>query len=828
MKLSINNTKEYTEIPSDINEVIEIISNKVGEVEGSKDLGKKYENILIAEIIDKKEHPDADKLEIYKINIGSNEDIQVVAGDKNLEIGDKVAYIKPGGIVPSTYDIEPFKIEAKKMRGIMSNGMMCSEKELDIGPNHEKVLILPKDAPVGETFSNYYQLNDTVIDIENKALTNRGDLFGIIGLSRELSGAQNIPFQSPDWYKRQQRELTPKEICLNLDVDNRAEALCPRYCAIAMTNITIKESPIWLKSILLKSDIKPINNVVDVTNYLMILTGQPLHAFDFDKVIKTDTKQADMGHIVIRPGQEGESIHALDGNIYELSDRNLVIANSQNPIAIAGIIGGMDTQIDENTKNIVIESANFDRYNLRKTSMELGIVTEASTRFTRAQSPEKCLPIISYAVEIIEKLTGGEIASTLIDSYPVPQKEINITIDTEKLRERVFADITNEEIIRILKNLEYENVEIKDKYITVTVPSFRLDIEIEEDIYEDVVRMYGYEKIDPLLPQKSLKATLKPKILSLKENIRTTLSNYGANELISYSFTSQEFLYLVHQDVNNSFKIKNPLSKDLEFMRPSIILSLLEKAKLNTQQGVETFSIFEMGISHQKDVLDSEKLPKEEWKLAFLFTDSTNQIEGNPFFQSKRYLEKLLRKLSVKNLEYTLLADVDYENIPKWIKVMITTFNPNSSAIISAKVGDSKIDLGILGEIDSGIKGSLSLNNFTSGFEINLEDILKIQEGSSYNLSESKYPYITQDISFSVPNKITYKELFNKVSKTLEIRDLRSEIECIDIYQEKDSDIKKITLRISISNITKTLSEKDMKEIRKKIAKSVSKLNISM
>ena len=828
MKLPINNIKEYTETPKNIDEIIDILSNKIGEVENFLDLAQKYANILIAEIVDKKEHPDADKLSIYKINIGTGDNIQVIAGDKSLEIGDKVVYIKPGGVVPSTYGIEPFKIEAREMRGVMSNGMMCSEKELDIGLNYERVLILPKDAPVGELFSNYYQLSDTVIDIENKALTNRGDLFGIIGLSRELAGAQNVQFQSPDWYKKQQKELIPKEICLNFDVDNKAEALCPRYCAIAMTNIEIKESPIWLKSVLLKSDIKPINNIVDITNYLMILTGQPLHAFDFDKVIKTDTQQADMGHIVIRPGQSGESIHALDGNVYDLSDRHLVIANSENPIAIAGIIGGVDTQIDDNTKNVIIESANFDRFNLRKTSMELGIVTDASTRFTRAQSPDKCLPTISYAVEMIEELTGGTIATTLIDSYPVPQKEIKITVDANKLRERFGKKISNDEIIKILTNIEYEDIKIKDQYITVTVPSFRLDIEIEEDIYEDIVQTNGYEKIDPTLPTKSLKATSKPKILELKENVQSILSNYGANELISYSFTSQKFLELVNQDVNDSFKIKNPLSKDLEFMRPSIILSLLEKAQLNTQQGIDTFSIFEMGISHQKDVLDNEKLPKEEWKLAFLFTDSKDKIEGNPFFQSKRYLEKLLKKLNVKNLEYTLLADVDYENMPKWIKVIINSFNQNSSAIVSAKVGKSKIDLGVLGKINQNIKDSLSLNTFTSGFEINLEDILKLQGNSSYNLSESKYPYITQDVTFSVPDKITYKELFNKVLKTLEKKELRSEIECVDIYKEKDSNVRKITLRISISNTTKTLNEKEMKEIRKKIEKSVSKLSISM
>jgi phenylalanyl-tRNA synthetase beta chain len=828
MKLPISLTKKYTELPNDIEEIIDMLSNKVGEVEEYQDLNKKYENIVIAEIVDKRDHPDADKLGVYKINIGEEEQIQVLAGDKNLEIEDKVAYIKPGGIVPSTYDTEPFTIESRKMRGLMSNGMMCSEKELDIGPNNDRVLVLSKDAPVGQSFSDYYGLNDTVIDIENKALTNRGDLFGIIGLARELSGAQGLQFESPKWYKNPQKDLTPDEVCLNLDVDNRAEALCPRYCAIAMTNIEIEESPIWLKSILLKSDIKPINNVVDITNYLMILTGQPLHAFDFDKVIKTDTDQADMAHIVIRTGKDGESIHALDGNIYELSDRHLVIANSENPIAIAGIIGGTDTEIDESTRNIIIESANFDRYSLRKTSMEFGIVTDASTRFTRAQSPDKALPIISKAVEMIEELANGEIASTVQDSYPIVQEEKILTIDSDKLKERLGVGISNEEIINILKNIEYENITQKDKYITVKVPSFRLDIEIEEDIYEDIVRIYGYEKINPQLPTKPLNATSKPKMMKLKEEIRNILSNLGSNELISYSFTNQKVLESVNQDVNNCFKIKNPLSKDLEFMRPSIILTLLEKCQLNTQQGIDTFSIFEMGISHQKDLLDNKELPLEEWKLAFLFTDLQERIDGNPFYQSKRYLKKLLKKLNLNSLEYTLLADIDYDSLPKWIKTVVPTFSQNSSAIVSTKIGDTKVDLGIVGEISNSVKQNLSLNQFTSGFEINLEDLLKSQNTFKHNSTESKYPYLTQDISFTVPQKITYKELLKKVETSLEKKDLRSEIKCIDIYEKEKQEERKITLRISISNIKKTLNEKDMKEIRKKIEKNVKKLNISM
>jgi phenylalanyl-tRNA synthetase beta chain len=827
MKLPLNNTTKYTKLPKDIEDTINIISNKVGEVESYRDLSKKYTDIVIAQIKEKEEHPNADKLAIYKITTGQD-DIQVLAGDKTLEIGDKVAYIKPGGVIPSTYDNEPVKIKSVAMRGKKSNGMMCSEKELDIGPDHEKVLRLPSDAPVGENFAKYYKLDDTIVDIENKALTNRGDLFGILGLSRELAGAQGIKFESPDWYHKFQIALEPSEVCLNLDIDNQAKTLCPRYCAIAMTDVKIQESPIWLKSILLKSGIKPVNNIVDITNYLMIVTGQPLHAFDYDKVVKTDTEQADMAHIVIRTAKPEESIHALDGNIYELHDRHLVIANSQHPIAIAGVVGGQDTEIDENSRNIILESANFDRYSLRKTSMNLGIVTEASTRFTRSQSPEYCDLIIAKAVELITEIADGKLASTLIDSYSNPRDKQIVTLNTERLQKKLGINISQKEISHILENIEYEIVKSENNYLTVKVPAFRQDIEIEEDIYEDIIRIYGYDKLKPKLPTRAIKSSTKSKMITLKDNIRNILSNSGCNELISYSFTNQKLLKLVNQDIDWCYKLKNPLSKDLELMRPSIIQSLLEKARLNTEQGIPTFAIYEMGISHQKDSLDDEKLPLEEWKLALLLSDGSNSIDGNPYYQAKRYLEKILNGINVENIEYTLLPDCDFENLPKWVKVVADSFEPNSTSIVTVKVGKSKKIVGILGEIGLTVKKNLSLNDFTAGFEINLEDLLLLDNNRKRQLEESRFPYITQDICFVVPQRITYMELFNKVNSTVSRENLRSKIECIDIYSKEDSTDRNITLRISVSDIKKTLTDKDYQHIRENIEKALKKLNINI
>ena len=315
-----------------------------------------------------------------------SENIQVVAGDRALEVGDKVAYIKVDAVVPySIYsEPEPFVIKSIKLRGVESNGMLGSAKELNIGNDHERVMVLPNDAPVGTEFAKYYELNDTVIEIENKALTNRGDLFGVLGVARELSAIMGKSFITPDWYTSPSIEIGQEDNCLKIKIKNDAESLCPRYTAIALDNIEIKESPVWLKSSLIKCGIKPINNIVDITNYISILIGQPLHAFDYDKLVSNDPNYTDTAYINIRMAKYGEKILGLDEKIYELNENIMVIADSNHPIAIAGIIGGHDTEVDDSTKRIILESANFDKSSIRKTSMQLGIFTDAATHFKHA------------------------------------------------------------------------------------------------------------------------------------------------------------------------------------------------------------------------------------------------------------------------------------------------------------------------------------------------------------------------------------------------------------------------------------------------------------
>lgn len=818
MKLPLNSIKEFCDCNIDLQNILDILSKKVGDVEGYTELGKMYEGIYIAQIVSKEEHPNADKLGVYKINIGEEEEIHVVAGDKTLEVGNKVAYIKPGNIVPSTYTAsEPLKIKAVNMRGINSNGMLCSEKELNIGPDHSHVLKLDQDAEVGVSFAQYYELNDTVIDIENKALTNRGDLFGVMGLAREIAAAQGIQFVSPNWYKKDSTDISINPEPLPIEVKNESSNLCPRYMCISMDNIEVKESPVWLKSLLIKSSMRPINNIVDITNYLSLITAQPLHAFDYDKVVSKDPNAKDRAYITVRLAKDSESIHTLDGNTVKLTNNNLVIADSTNPIAIAGVIGGYDTQVDSNTKRVIIESANFNKFSIRKTSMELGIFTDSVTRYTKGQSPQLCLPILLKAIDLIQEFAKGQITSNIKDIYPEPAAPKSISLSISKLNTHLGTTLGKEDIKKILLNLEYNITNENEEYLTVLPPIFRTDIFIPEDIFEDLGRIYGYENIILRLPTRDTKAVNKNMSIYIKSKIRSILSNSGCNEIDTYSFTSKENILNSKQDPNIAYHIKNSLSPDLEFMRTSLLTSLLEKAKYNIQKNVSPFCIYEFNIPHQKGYTDNFELPKEDWHLSILFSSKENIIDGNPYYQIKRYFEKVLDGINVSSLSYELISDSSELDLPLWIKNILPSFDKNGAALIKDK--SSKI-VGVIGDIDTDVKNNFKLPQYTCACEINLDDLIKLINQDKKSIFESKYPTITQDLCLTVSTSTKYSDLEETVSKVINTKDRIGSIKCLDIYQ-KDNTSKNITLRISIEHKDKTLSDDEFKKIVERVEEKV-------
>ncbi len=819
MKISVNLLKQLGKIQQTNEEIVKAIKEHIGEVESFQDLSDDYSDIIVAEIKEKKDHPNADKLGVYQIDTGTKELVQVLAGDKTLTVGDKVAYLKPGAKVPYTIYTEekPFIIQARDMRGLMSDGMMGSEKELNIGNDHTIVMRLPSDAPVGKPFGEYYDLDDFIIDVENKALTNRGDLFGILGLARELTVIFGKPFVTPAWYTDFTNNLREEKSCLKLNIVNDAEALCPRYTAITIDNVVVEESPMWLKSILIKLGYKPINNIVDITNYISHLAGQPLHAFDYDKVISNDTNSKNTANITIRMAREGESILGLDGKVHELNDRVLVIADSTNPLAIAGIMGGSETEVDNNTQRLIIECANFDKTNIRKTSMLLGLTTEAGTKYKHAIDPNQCIPVLKETVRMIKELTKATIASDVVDLYPSIFEQKEITLSLSKLNSHLGLNLQAETVTQILTNLEYKIVKQDGDLLTVIAPTWRRDIAIKEDIHEDIGRIYGYNNIEAVLPLRNLTPAKENDIFSLKKKIRQILADSGCNETDTYSFIDIATLSKANLDANKAYKVKNALAPELSLMRTSILPSILTKAQMNLQEGYEKFILFEMNLPHIQGYIDENKLPKEDWHLNSVFT-STEKRNDSAYYIAKKYAEKIFDTLNITNVKYTLLSEYSEENLSEDIKNSSYMFDPNTSAIIT----NENVVLGIIGELDNKVKTNFKLPKYSAALDINLNILNTIETKNSAYTEMPKYPESRVDLCVEVGNDVQYQSVYDIIYQSINNDDIKGNVSCLDIYKaEEKAETRRITYGIAIRNFTKTLTDKDIKAIVENITKKL-------
>lgn len=810
MRVTTEILKQLGNITIADNEFENLIKEHIANVEYVHNTAEDYKGILVGEIVEKENHPNADKLGVYKVFVGEKR-IQVVAGDKSLEIGDKVAYIPPGSIVPFSFyaNEEPIVIEAVELRGIKSNGMLGSEKELNIGTNHTNVYKLPNDAIPGTVFSEYFEFEDTVIEIENKGLTNRGDLFGIMGIARELTAITGNKFESPAWILKPKTDLQPEENCLNLEIVNDAEALCPRYMGIALDNISIKPSPIWLQSALLKLDIKPINNVIDITNYVSAILGQPLHAFDYDKIISEDKAPDNKVKINIRMGREGESILGLDNKVHNLNDRTIVIADNNHPIAIAGVIGGLDSSVDYNTKRIIIESANFDKNSVRKTSMSLGISTDAATKFKHSLDPEGCLPALLKTVELVKELAEGKIASKIIDIFGDRSLEKKITIDIDRLNSHIGTSLNKELISTILKNLEYKINSSNKNFLTVTVPTWRKDIQLSEDIHEDVARIFGYNNIEIVLPKKQIKPLVNNTLFELKKELRKTFSTLGLNEILTYSFTSIDNFEKTNLVSDYAYRLKNPLSPELSLMRISLLQSILPKMKENKERGFNKFGLFEINIPHIKKYTDENSLPKEDWHFSAVLLDTKKVVESSSYYLAKEYTEKLFELRNVKT-EYLLVADSLEQELDEDIKAILNIFDPNVSAFC---IVEKKI-IGVLGEIKQNIKSNFKLPEFTCAIDINLSKLIGIKPETLMMKTIPVFPSFSLDLCFETSISIKYSEMEKLLKDTLNSKERWANVECRDIFQgKKEEEKKRTTFRIIGGNYTKTLNDKDIKKL---------------
>jgi len=835
MKISLNWIKEFADVDLTIDELISKIGTQLGAVEEYEYIGDKYKGIVIVKVVECLKHEQADKLNVCKIDDGglvkdverdSNGLIQVVCGAPNVVQGMLAVWIPPKSIVPSTFNKEKFVLEARELRGVVSNGMLASPKELDFGDSHEGLLEIDEEFNPGTTVIDAFKLDDYIIDLENKMFTHRPDCFGVLGIAREISGIQDKQFVSPQWYKENvEKPLT--DGALELMVSNHAPELVPRLVAYAVSDVEIKPSPILMQTMLSRIGIRPINNIVDITNYMMTLTGQPLHAYDYDKVVLSNGGKAE---IIARRGVEGEKLTLLSGKEISLKESDIVIATKNEAIGLAGVMGGVSTEVDENTKNIIIECANFDMYTIRRTSMEYGLFTDAVTRFTKGQSKRQNIAVAFKTLELIQNLSKGKLASEILDNNYNYHETEGVSISTDFINSRLGMKLTSDEIQEILNNVEII-VEREGDNFKISEPFWRTDIEIKEDIVEEVGRLNGYFKLPQELPFRQIKPSQKSNQLDTAFKIRDLLSAAGANEILSHSFIHGDLLKKSHQDSKLAIELNNAISPDLQFYRLSITPSILDSIYANlrsdySESDNKSFALFEIGKSHNNVEKNEENLPLEHATLGFVFSADSKtakkHYEGAAYYQAKEYLAYLLEKLNSPVIFVPLHESKDQLKDDKWFEQAIEPFEAKRSALLMV----DNNPVGVVGEYKNSVKTSLKLPDFTAGFEVKMSVFENSNSDSSYS-PMPKFPKIHQDICLRVDSEITYGKIFNRIWQIIEDEKPKNTFftsKLVDIYQKCDDlDHKQITFRLTISAFDRTLTTDSVNELLDKVASILEK-----
>lgn len=813
MKVSVNWLKQLTDIDISVDELVAKIGAQLGAVEEVIDVGAKYKGIVVAKVVECKKHENADKLNVCLIDDGGvakgvdrNENgyVQVVCGAPNVREGLTVAWLPPGATVPSTYDKEPFVLEARELRGVISNGMLASATELAISEDHSGLLIIDIDAQPGTDFASLYELNDYVIDIENKMFTHRPDCFGILGVAREVAGILGNQFVSPDWYRAPLDRIKPGKTKLNLMVSNEIPNLVPRFMAVAMADVNVGQSPIIIQSYLSRIGLRPINNVVDVTNYLMVLTGQPTHAYDADKLVKVSgSKQLSLE---ARMSHKGDKLKLLNGKELLFADDSTVLITSGDvPVGVGGIMGGADTEVDSTTKNIVIECANFDMYSIRRTSMKHGLFTDAVTRFNKGQSALQNDVVLEEAVTTLQYVTGGHVASDVVDiSSAAVVPKPSVTTTQEFINTRLGADLAPQDMLQLLANVEF-SCSISGDQLEFMPPYWRTDIDIAEDLVEEIGRLYGFDNLPINLPMRTIKAAEPNGEYSLKTTIRNILSRAGANEVLTYSFVHGDLLDKVGQNKDHAFMLSNAISPELQYFRLSLLPSLLDKVNANIRAGFNEYAIFEINKSHTKQHANNDEgLPKELQTLALVTAAKEgSQQPGAAYYTARKYLDVLATNLGVQ-LRYEPFSEP-----PTYPAASVFDYTRSARVYIGSKI------LGVVGEFKPDIAKSLKLPVACAGFEIGIGPSLTTHNSAYTKIS--KYPSVEQDVSLKVNEQTTYSEVFELLNSKLMVpSNSVYSLLPLDIYHKKG--LKHFTFRLKITSYDKTLTSAEVNNLLDEVA----------
>lgn len=788
MLIPIKWLKDYVDIDMDVREFADAMTMSGSNVESVNEIGKDMNKIVVGKIVEIFSHPDAEKLIVSKIDIGK-EIIQIVTGAMNIKVGDYVPVALHGSTLPNGT-----RIKKGRLRGVESNGMLCSPEELELSADSLPedtdltggIHILDREYPLGTDIKEVLGLDDKIVEFE--ITNNRPDCLSVFGIAREAAAT----FSKQLNYPKMLTSSNSKEVDKYISLEIEEADLCPRFAVRIIKNITIESSPSWMQDRLIKSGLRPINNIVDITNYVMLELGQPMHAYDLNKLKGKK--------IIVRNARKGEKLTTLDEKERLLDESILLIADEENAVGIAGIMGGFDSEIEDDTKIIALECANFNPVSVRMSSKKLGLRTEASNRFEKGLDSQLIDIAINRACYLIEQLGAGQVIDGVADIYPFPKEKRIIKYNIDKIKWLLGIDITIKQVKRILKSLEFEVS--GDEILDIKVPTFRDDIAIEADISEEIARLYGYDNI----PSKLMDTTFTQGIISHKQKIinmaKDNLIAQGLYETLTYSFVSPAVFDKINLKKDDSLRkaipLLNPLGEEQSIMRTTIIPNMLELIGRNYNRKIEDACFFEISKVYLGKDMPLTDLPEERDTLVI------GMYGEYDFYDLKGVMENLLSCLNIN--KYRIDTTVH------------PSFHPGKVASLS--INDKSV--GFFGELHPQVSGNFDIAIKVYIAELNFDELANQSNLNRYYTPLPKFPSIERDIAVVVSEAISVGQIeeiiINKGGKLIE------DLKLFDIYKgsQIEEGYKSVAFRIVYRSSEKTLTDDDIAKVHNRIVNSLS------
>ena len=807
MNISYNWLKEYLDFdlqPEEVAEALTSIGLETGSVEEVQTIKGGLEGLVIGEVLTCEAHPNSDHLHVTTVNVGSGEPLQIVCGAPNVAAGQKVVVAVNG---TKLYDGDKeFTIKRSKLRGVESNGMICAEDEIGVGTDHSGIIVLPDSAAVGTPAKEYYNVkSDYVLEVD--ITPNRVDATSHYGVARDLA-AYLKQHGKPAELKRpsvDNFQIDVETPAITIEVQN-TEA-CPRYSGITIKNVTVKESPEWLQNKLRTIGLRPINNVVDITNFILHGLGQPMHAFDAGKIKGNK--------IIVRPAHTGDKFVTLDGVERTLTDRDLMICNSEEPMCIGGVFGGLDSGVTEQTTDVFLESANFHPTWIRKTARRFGLNTDSSFRYERGLDPNVTIYILKYAAMLVKELAGGQITGAIQDIYPKVFEPYKVSLTYEKINSLTGKVIPVETVKSIVQSLEMNITEETPEGLHLEVPVYRIDVQRDVDVIEDILRIYGYNNVEFTEHVKSSLSYKTPTDHSyaMENLISEQLTGCGFNEILNNSLTrSAYYEKLTTYPAEHCVMLMNPLSADLNCMRQTLLFGGLESIEHNSKRKNGNIRFYEFGNCYtytQENKKEGETLAQfdEDYRLGLWLcgyrveNNWAHANESSSVYELKAYVENILVRLGI--------------NVKKLIFGNLSNDIYDAGLSITTPAGKT---IGTLGIVNHKIRKAMDIDMDVYYAELDWKALMKETKKNKVTYTElSKYPSVKRDLALLIDKSVQFAEI-QKIATESE-RKLLKDVVLFDVYEGKNLPAGKKSYAVSfiLEDETKTLNDKQIDAIMKKI-----------